>query len=99
MRAWKDGTSLYLVFDERMDSRTALEAEKMVRDVFTPDIQNVEIDCDGMEYIASSGLKLLMTLYKNVGSTGKVTLKNVRDYVTEILEMTGFSDILDMDPQ
>ena len=71
MRAWKDGTTLYLVFDERMDSRTALEAEKMVRDVFTPDIQNVEIDCDGMEYIASSGLKLLMTLYKNVGSTGK----------------------------
>ena len=99
MRAWKDGTTLYLVFDERMDSRTALEAEKMVRDVFTPDIQNVEIDCGGMEYIASSGLKLLMTLYKNVGSTGKVTLKNVRDYVTEILEMTGFSDILGMDPQ
>ena len=44
-------------------------------------------------------MKLFLTLYKNVGITGKVTLKNVRDYVTEILEMTGFSDILGMDPQ
>ena len=51
-----------------------------------------EVDCTDLKYISSSGLRVLLTAQKKWGKD-KITLKNVRKEVNEILEMTGFDDI------
>ncbi len=53
-----------------------------------------EIDAGGLEYISSSGLRALLRLRKAVG---EVTLKNVKPEIYEIFEVTGFTDILNIE--
>ncbi len=43
-------------------------------------------------YISSAGLRVLLTLRKSI--PGELTLRNVDPSVMEVLEITGFVDIL-----
>ena len=62
--------------------------EKLLKELPT------EIDACGLEYISSSGLRALLRLRKAVG---EVTLKNVKPEIYEIFEVTGFTDILNIE--
>lgn len=52
-----------------------------------------EIDAGALEYISSAGLRVLLKLTKTVGD---VTLCNVSTDVYEILDLTGFTSILNV---
>ena len=79
----------------RMDTITApellkaWEAEKR-----TTPITAAEIDCSGLQYISSAGLRVLLIMQK---SGAKVRLTSVNDAVWEILETTGFIDIFEVE--
>ena len=70
----------------KIDSNNAPEFEKEIMAA-----KPTEIDASKLEYISSAGLRVLLKLTKTVG---EVTLLNVSREVYEILEVTGFSDIL-----
>ena len=50
------------------------------------------IDADGLEFISSAGLRVLLGAHKAM--KGSLVVKNVNDIVKEVFEVTGFSDIL-----
>ncbi|MBQ3285015.1 MAG: STAS domain-containing protein [Ruminococcus sp.] len=52
-----------------------------------------EIDASGLEYISSAGLRVLLKLTKAVGD---VTVCNVSSEVYDILDVTGFTSILNI---
>ena len=91
----KEGSVLYVTLDGRLDSASAAEIEGPLYTLVHDSVDNVVIDCQNMDYIASSGLRILLALYKMIHPRGgEVVLKNVDPYVMEIFEMTGFTDIL-----
>ena len=53
-----------------------------------------KLDLEGIEYISSAGLRVLLSAQKKMQSIGTMTVKNVCEEVMEIFEMTGFADIL-----
>ena len=53
--------------------------------------KNVKIDCAELEYISSSGLRLLLKLRKNTDKT--ITLKGVNAEITNILKITKLDDM------
>jgi anti-anti-sigma factor len=56
---------------------------------------NVEIDCSGIKYISSSGLRILLMAEKTAKlKKASMVLINVTSDVAEILDMTGFNSIL-----
>ena len=56
--------------------------------------KEIVIDCSGLEYIASSGLRILLGLLKNAKARGnKVVLKNLNDEIKDVFKMTGFIDL------
>lgn len=59
------------------------------------EISSALVDMKQLEYISSAGLRFLLMMKKHV-SQKQVALKNVSSEVMEILELTGFSDILDI---
>lgn len=69
----------------------AWEAEKGA----TP-VAAAEIDCSGLQYISSAGLRVLLIMQK---SGAQVRLTGVSDAVWEILETTGFIDIFQVERQ
>ena len=60
--------------------------------------EKVLFDLDGLEYISSSGLRILVAAFKKVKAAGgTMTIKNVGEQVREVLDMTGFAQIFNVE--
>lgn len=81
-----------------LDTAAAAETEKALMPLLNSDGKEIIIDCTGLEYIASSGLRLLLGVLKKAQDVGShVVLKNVNDVVKDVLELTGFVSIFDFE--
>ncbi|MDD6797666.1 MAG: STAS domain-containing protein [Clostridia bacterium] len=76
----------------RLDTTTAPELESAVK-ALPENIESLIIDMNGIEYISSAGLRVLLATHKKMGD-GNFKLTNVCDSVMEVFDMTGFDDIL-----
>ncbi len=77
----------------RLDTTTAPVLEKTISE----DIEGTKdlaLDLQGIEYISSAGLRVLLSAQKKMQQIGSMKVKNVCEEVMEIFEMTGFADIL-----
>ena len=57
-------------------------------------LKNLVLDFEKVNYISSAGLRVLLTAQKKMNVQGSMELINVSEDVMDILEMTGFADIL-----
>ena len=58
----------------------------------------VVVDCEGMTYICSSGLRVFLTLNKNiVAKGGKLVIRNLEPLVKGGFDMSGFSQIFNIE--
>lgn len=81
-----------------LDTAAAAETEKALMPLLNSDGKDIIIDCTGLEYIASSGLRLLLGVLKKAQDIGShVVLKNVNDVVKDVLDLTGFVSIFDFE--
>jgi len=56
--------------------------------------ETLTLDLSKLEYISSAGLRVLLSAHKVMAGKGGMKVKNVNEIVQEVLEVTGFSDIL-----
>ena len=84
-----------VVIEGRVDTVTAPDLEMKVSPIWaTPGITLV-FDCEKVEYISSSGLRILLSAHKQVvAKGGKFILRNLNKDVRQVIDMTGFSRIL-----
>ena len=82
---------LNISLDGRLDTITAPEFEEFLKSNLT-EVISVIIDCQKLIYISSAGLRVLLGLNKKIKNC--LTLVNVQELVMEVLEVTGFVDIL-----
>ena len=58
----------------------------------------VIIDCSGMDYICSSGLRVFLGTYKMIAQKGgKLIIRNLQPLVKNVFYMSGFSQIFNID--
>ena len=77
----------------RLDTITAPALDKTINEDIG-DTKNLVLDVKGMEYISSAGLRVLLSAQKKMQKDGAMKVINVCPEVMEVLEMTGFADIL-----
>jgi len=77
----------------RLDTTTAPDLEKAIRSSLD-DVKALTIDMNGLEYISSAGLRVLLSAQKIMNKQGEMKVTNVNGTIMEIFEVTGFSDIL-----
>ena len=77
----------------RLDTITATVLEKTIGENICG-IQSLVLDFKRLEYISSAGLRVLLGAQKKMQSIGTMKLVGVCEDVMEVLEMTGFADIL-----
>lgn len=69
----------------------ANEVENALKPLMESQGEEIIIECKGLEYIASSGLRILLSILKNVMATGgSITLRNVNDDIKNVFNLTGF---------
>ena len=60
-------------------------------------IKKVVLDFSSLDYISSSGLRILLSVQKRMNKTkGELIVKNIGQTVEDIFEITGFTDILNI---
>lgn len=79
--------------DGRLDTTTAPELEKAINNEGDA-LKSLVLDFNGVDYISSAGLRVLLTAQKKMNVQGSMELVGVNDAVMDIFEMTGFADIL-----
>ncbi len=81
-----------------MDTAAAVEAEKVLKPLYNSDGKDVICDCTGLEYIASSGLRILLSILKGAKAAGsKVVLRGVNDDIKNVFKLTGFINIFEFE--
>ena len=91
-----EGTSLLLELEGRLDTSTSPELEAQINDKID-DLTELTLDFAGIDYISSSGLRVLLSAQKKMNTKGKMTVRNVNETVSEIFDITGFSEILNVE--
>jgi anti-anti-sigma factor len=85
---------LTVTLEGRLDTTTAPQLQDALLPAFD-EAQHIELDFAKLDYVSSAGLRVLLTGQKTAQGKGAVmTLKGVSDEIMEVLEMTGFTDML-----
>ena len=90
-----NGSELIINIEGRLDTNSSSDLEKEVENL--NGIDSLIFDFKELEYISSSGLRILLTCQKKMNLQGKMIIKNVNSSIMEIFEITGFSDILNIE--
>ncbi len=77
----------------RLDTQTAPELEKEL-DAIISDLKEITFDMEGLEYVSSAGLRVILKAQKIMNTKGSMKLVGVNDNIMEVFDITGFLDIL-----
>ena len=88
----EDGKAVFSL-EGRLDTTTAPDLEQKLR-ASLDGVSALTLDLEKLEYISSAGLRVLLATQKLMSKKGEMKVKNVNEAVSEVFEVTGFSDIL-----
>lgn len=91
-----DNGELDVVLGGRLDTTTSPDLENALKD----DLENISVlrfNLADLEYMSSAGLRVLLAAHKTVSKHGSMKLINVNETIHEILEITGFLDIFEIE--
>ena len=78
----------------RFDAYTSREVEAAFSDLVQSGCTKLLCDFSGTDYIASAGLRVLLSIAKSLQkSGGQIALCSLKPYVYEVFETAGFTQI------
>ena len=88
-----NGSELEVVLEGRLDAVTAPELDNELKSSLDG-VTDLVFNMEKLDYISSSGLRVLLSTQKIMNSKGSMKITNANEMVMEIFEVTGFADIL-----
>ena len=82
-----------------LDTAAAIEAEETLKPVTADEVEkDIVFECEELEYIASSGLRILLDVLKKTKAKGhKVILRNLNDDIQNVFKITGFINLFEFE--
>jgi len=91
----RQGEKTYVGLEGRVDTSNAEAFQRDITPLMEGDNPDVDIDCAGMTYTSSQGLRVFLMLQKSINERGgKLVLRNMNPLVKEVFDITGFSNII-----
>ena len=95
----RHGDAVVIRIDGRLDNSSTEELEQLVRDVLERKEQKILFDFSGLDYINSSGLRILIMAFQQLRPDGgKIGICGIRDYIQEVFEVSGYDRLFAMFP-
>jgi len=86
---------LIIAIKGRLDGATAPKADETIKKRLKENTNRLLFDLEGLEYLSSAGLRAILYAAKELRSReGKVVLAGLNQYVYEIFEVSGFTDLI-----
>lgn len=91
------GTEGEVLIIGRIDSTTAQETERILKDL-VPKFEKMSLNFASLDYISSAGLRVLKVIHVAMKKKGgRLVLTNVNSTVMEVLQITGFASLLEVE--
>lgn len=89
----QNGSELTIELEGRLDTVSAPSPEaELKKDI--NGVQSLIFDFAKLEYLSSAGLRVLLASQKVMNRQGEMKIRNVNSTISDIFEVTGFSEIL-----
>ena len=92
-----NGNQLCISLEGRLDTTTAPELEKVLSGSLEG-VTELTFDMGALDYLSSAGLRILLGTQKRMNKQGSMRVVKVNETIMEIFEVTGFADILTIEP-
>lgn len=93
----REGSKLTIKIEGKLDTTTAPELKESL-DSTLDGVTELIMDISNLIYISSAGLRVLLLTHKTMSRAGgSMTITGANETVMEIFDMTGFSDILNIE--
>ena len=93
----REGTKLTVSAEGRLGTPSAGELEKAVRDNING-VTELVFDLEKLEYMASAGLRVLLSAAKVMKKQGSMKIIKVSPAVMDVFTFTGMVDFMDIEP-
>ncbi len=92
-----NGDQLNIALEGRLDTGTAPELEVKLKEV-APQTQNLYLNMKDVQYVSSSGLRVILLAHKLMLPTGgKMIIKQPSSFCKQVLVATGMDSILSIE--
>jgi anti-sigma B factor antagonist len=88
-----EGGKLIIAPEGRLDTMTSPQLDAEL-DNSIKGVSELAFDFAGLDYISSSGLRVLLKAQKVMNRQGSMVIRNVSDEIRDIFDVTGFLDIM-----
>ena len=87
-----------VTLEGELDTAAAAEVDRTLQPLYNTNGKDVFIECANLEYIASSGLRILISLLKGARAGGsKVVLRNLNEDIQSVFKLTGFISLFEFE--
>lgn len=91
----KEGGKTIIKTDKRIDTMNASQFEKDIESALEEQGVDLEMDCDELSYMASSGLRIIQKTMRTVMmKKGQFKITNVSPEIYKVFAMTGFTKFM-----
>ena len=85
------------IISGRLDTPAAVKAQQEIIPLLENADKEITLDCEQLEYISSSGLRLFLTIRKESSAKGgKVVIEHINDEIKKVFMMTGFFNLFEI---
>lgn len=91
-----DGTKLTVAVEGKLGTTSAAELEKAVK-ANIDGITELVFDLEKVDYIASAGLRVLLSTAKVMKKQGSMKIIHVTEPVMDVFTFTGMADVMDIE--
>lgn len=79
-----------------LDNTASRKAEKELAPVFEQTDKDVRIDCAALDYISSSGMRIMLNIYKHQRANDhRIIIGNINEDVKETFALVGFLQLFE----
>jgi anti-sigma B factor antagonist len=91
-----ENNEFVMYFVGRLDTAAAPQTEKEMEPLYGCNGQDIVLDCEKLEYISSSGLRIFLGILKMAKPKGsKVFIRSISDDLRQVFAMTGFTNLFE----
>ena len=88
--------NMVAILEGRLDTNVAPATEEALSPLYECENQDIIVDCTKLEYISSSGLRILLALLKSARPKGcHVYISRLSDDLQQIFSITGFTNLFE----
>jgi len=92
----REGDKLTFVIEGHIDTITAPELDEEIKKEL-PGVAHFYLDLAAVDYVSSAGLRVILAASKVMARQGTMNIVNTPKNIKELFDLTGFSEVLNIE--